>query len=147
LVELAISVTPNNVGDNFSIGKIHVAEVFIYIPVIIETAIELVQFAYFKEVTSKADEEEEPMVEEQQEKAKEKIQVTEERYKHFMRLLYKCTMEKYQAQSLAIDEIRKFLAKTTEKSQPFTEAELDVLLDKMQDDNKVMRSGDTVYLI
>ena len=25
--------------------------------------------------------------------------------------------------------------------------ELDVLLDKMQDDNKVMRSGDTVYLI
>lgn len=156
-----------------------------------ETAIELVQFAYFKEVTSKAgkrkrrmsghdsgndsQEEEEEMDEPQQEQvveevpaskrprkelsqqetvllqptaapAKEKIQVTEARYKHFMSLLYKCTMEKYQAQSLEMDDIRKFLTKT-EKNQPFTEEELDVLLDKMQDDNKVMRSGDTVYLI
>ena len=80
------------------------------------------------------------------------LQVTEARYKHFMSLLYKCTMEKYQvssnnkklktgtfctpnkskpntlyppiqAQSLEMDDIRKFLTKT-EKNQPFTEVSL-----------------------
>ncbi len=45
-----------------------------------------------------------------------------------------------------MDDIRKFVAEK-EKNDPFTEEELDVVLNRMEDDHRVFRSGNTVYLM
>jgi len=37
--------------------------------------------------------------------------------------------------------------RTHETRQPFTQGEIEAIIEKMQDDNKVMRSGDTVFII
>jgi len=74
------------------------------------------------------------------------VEVEQERYRHFMQLLHKCCAEKNQAQSLEIDVIRSFFAKV-EKKKPFNNAEIDACIDKMADENKVMRSDDTVFII
>ena len=42
--------------------------------------------------------------------------------------------------------VRAFLAEA-EKKSPFSEAEIDACIEKMSDDNKLMRSEDTIYLI
>ena len=47
---------------------------------------------------------------------------------------------------LEIQEIRTFFA-NTETSSPFSEAEIDECVVKMEDDNKLMRSEDTIYVI
>ena len=78
--------------------------------------------------------------------SKPKIQVSAARYKHFKALLYQCIMECYQVQGPKIDDIRKFLAEK-EKNDPFTEKELEVVLNRMEDEGLVFRSGNTVYLI
>jgi hypothetical protein len=78
--------------------------------------------------------------------SKPKIQVSAARYKHFKALLYQCIMECYQVQGPKIDDIRKFIAEN-EKNDPFTEEELDVVLNMMQDEGLVYRSGETVNLI
>jgi len=72
--------------------------------------------------------------------------ISEDRYKHFMRTLYKLVQEKYQAQSLEMSVILTYFKKT-ETNQPFSEAEIESILDKMQDENKLMRSGDTIFFI
>jgi len=74
------------------------------------------------------------------------VEVDQERYRHFMQLLHKCCAEKNQAQSLEIDVIRTFFAKI-EKKNPFNNIEIDACIDKMADENKVMRSEDTVFII
>jgi len=74
------------------------------------------------------------------------VTVDEDRYKHFMGLLNKCVSEKNQAQELEMSVIRSFLAKN-EKKKPFKEAEIDACIERMSDENKVMRSEDTVFII
>merc|ERR1712115_338428 len=74
------------------------------------------------------------------------VEVDQERYKQFMQLLHKCCAEKNQAQSLEIDVIRTFFSKS-EKKKPFNNAEIDACIDKMADENKVMRSDDTIFII
>jgi len=74
------------------------------------------------------------------------VEVDQERYRHFMQLLHKCCAEKNQAQSLEMDVIRSFFVKV-EKKNPFNNAEIDTCIDKMADENKVMRSDDTVFII
>jgi len=80
------------------------------------------------------------------EKAPTPVEITQERYRHFMQLLHKCCAEKNQAQSLEMELIRAFFAKA-EKKTPFTNEEIDTCIDKMADENKVMRSDDTVFII
>merc|ERR1719376_1103000 len=74
------------------------------------------------------------------------VELDQDRYKQFMQLLHKCCAEKNQAQSLEIEVIRTFFAKS-ERKKPFTNAEIDACIDKMADENKVMRSDDTVFII
>jgi len=74
------------------------------------------------------------------------VTVEEGRYGHFMELLNKCVTEKFQAQELEISVIRKFFAKE-EKKNPFSSDEIDACLERMSDENKVMRSDDVVYII
>jgi len=72
--------------------------------------------------------------------------VSDDRYKHFMRLLYKLVQQKYQTQSLEMVNIQTFMKKT-ETENPFTQVEIDAILEKMQDENKIMISGETIYII
>merc|ERR1719370_473315 len=74
------------------------------------------------------------------------VELDQDRYKQFMQLLHKCCAEKNQAQSLEIEVIRTFFAKS-ERKKPFTNAEIDACIDKVADENKVMRSDDTVFII
>merc|ERR1712083_1055523 len=74
------------------------------------------------------------------------VELDQDRYKQFMQLLHKCCAEKNQAQSLEIEVIRAFFAKS-ERKKPFNNAEIDACIDKMADENKVMRSDDTVFII
>merc|ERR1719264_1231609 len=74
------------------------------------------------------------------------VALDETRYNFFMELLNKCVAEKFQAQELEISVIRKFFAKE-EKKKPFSNDEIDACLEKMADENKVMRNDDTVYII
>jgi hypothetical protein len=48
--------------------------------------------------------------------------------------------------SMEMNDIRKFIAEN-KKKEPFTEEEMNVMLDRMENDNKVMRNGDTVYFV
>ena len=50
------------------------------------------------------------------------------------------------AESLELHVVRAFFAKT-EKNSPFSEAEIDACIEKMSDDNKLMRSEDTIFVI
>ena len=80
-----------------------------------------------------------------------------------MELLNKCVTENLQAQELEMPVIRKFFAKA-EKEKPFSNVsaftskitemftiwfqdEIDACIEKMSDENKVMRSEDTIYII
>merc|ERR1719445_2050298 len=74
------------------------------------------------------------------------LTVDEGRYRHFMELLNKLVTEKFQAQELEISSIRKFFSKE-EKKNPFSNDEIDACLERMSDENKVMRSEDVVYII
>merc|ERR1719350_1700129 len=74
------------------------------------------------------------------------LTVDDDRYKLFMELLNKCVNEKFQAQELEISVIRKFFDKQKEK-KPFSNEEIDACIERMSDENKVMRSDDTVYII
>jgi len=74
------------------------------------------------------------------------VSVDESRYKYFMELLNKCVFEKNQATELEMSVIRAYLNKT-EKKKPFSEAEIDSCIERMSDENKVMRSDDTVFII
>jgi len=74
------------------------------------------------------------------------VNVDESRYKYFMELLNKCVFEKNQATELEMSVIRAYLNKT-EKKKPFSEAEIDSCIERMSDENKVMRSDDTVFII
>jgi len=73
-------------------------------------------------------------------------EISDERYKQFMKLLYALIVAKNQAQSLEMDMIAEYM-RTHETRQPFTQGEIEAIIEKMQDDNKVMRSGDTVFII
>jgi len=73
-------------------------------------------------------------------------EISTDRYKQFMKLLYKLIQEKYQTQSLEMQNIYAFMEKN-ETETPFSQAEIDAILEKMQDENKVMRSGDIIYII
>jgi len=74
------------------------------------------------------------------------VTVEEDRYNLFMEILNECVKEKFQAQELEISVIRKFFSKQKQK-KPFTDDEIDACLEKMAEENKVMRSDDTVYII
>ena len=77
--------------------------------------------------------------------------ITEARLRRFMNLLRKL-IDKKRAEMLfffrivEIQEIRTFFA-NAETSSPFSEAEIDECVVKMEDDNKLMRSEDTIYVI
>lgn len=73
-------------------------------------------------------------------------EITVDRYKHFMKLLYNLVKEKYQTQTLEMSAILTHM-KRHETENPFSEDEIDRILEKMQDDNKIMRSGETIFLI
>jgi len=74
------------------------------------------------------------------------LEIPEARLKQFMALLQRCIAEKNQAESLEMHVIRAFFAKT-EKTSPFSDAEIDACIEKMSDDNKLMRSEDTIFVI
>merc|ERR1712098_256968 len=74
------------------------------------------------------------------------VSVDETRYKYFMELLNKCVFEKNQATELEMSVIRAYLKKT-ETKKPFSEAEIDSCIERMSDENKVIRSDDTVFII
>jgi len=74
------------------------------------------------------------------------IDINEERYKHFMRLLNKCFSEKNQAQELEMPVVRAFFKKE-EKKNPFSDVEVDACIDKMADENKVMLADQTLFMI
>ena len=71
--------------------------------------------------------------------------ITEARLRGFMNLL-RNLIDKKRAEMLEIQEIRTFFA-NAETSYPFSEAEIDECVVKMEDDNKLMRSEDTIYVI
>jgi hypothetical protein len=70
----------------------------------------------------------------------------EKRYRHFIEILHKCGVDKNHAQSFEIEVIRSFFG-NAEINDPFNNAEIDVCIDKMAFENKVMRSNDTVFII
>jgi len=72
--------------------------------------------------------------------------IPEARLKQFMALLQKCISEKNNAESLELQVIKTFFAKT-EKKTPFTDNEIDACIEKMSEDNKLMRSDDTIFVI
>jgi len=72
--------------------------------------------------------------------------VTDQRYKHFMKLLYELIQEKYQTQTLEMENVIAFMKKR-ETAQPFSQAEMNAILAKMEDANKIMKSGDTLYIL
>ena len=74
------------------------------------------------------------------------MELAQERYRHFIVLLHKCSLERDKAQSLEIDLIRKFFA-NSEKKSPFNNAEIDACIDKMAFEKKVMRSDDIVFIL
>ena len=74
------------------------------------------------------------------------VEVDQERYRHFIKLLHKCSSERNQAQSLEIELIRTFFAEA-EKKSPFNNADIDAFIDKMAGENKVMRSDNIVFII
>ena len=74
------------------------------------------------------------------------LEVTKERYLHFIRLLHWCCAERSHSQSVEIDDIRSFFEER-EKKKPFVHEELDACIDRMAEENKVMRSEDVVYII
>ena len=70
----------------------------------------------------------------------------EERYRLFKQLLHRCYGEENHAQSLEINIIRSFFGKL-ECKNPFNSAEVDTCIDKMEDEDKVMRSDNIVFII
>ena len=72
--------------------------------------------------------------------------VDQQRYRDFMRLLHKCSDENERAQSMNIELLRSFCAKLEVKN-PFSDKEIDDCIDYMAKENKVMRSGDIVFMI
>jgi len=74
------------------------------------------------------------------------ITISETRLKQFMALLQRCIAEKNMAESLELHVVRAFFAKA-EKKSPFSDAEIDACIEKMSDDNKLMRSEDTIFVI
>ena len=81
------------------------------------------------------------------ERAPTPVEVEQERYRRFIQLLHKCCAENNQEnKSLEVDVIRSFFARV-EKKKPFNNAEIDACVDKMANENKVMRNEDTVFFI
>ena len=74
------------------------------------------------------------------------MKVDQQRYRDFMRLLHKCSDENERAQSMNIELLRSFCAKLEVKN-PFSDKEIDDCIDYMAKENKVMRSGDIVFMI
>ena len=74
------------------------------------------------------------------------VNISEARLRQFMALLRRCIDEKNRAESLELHVVRAFFAKA-EKNSPFSEAEIDACIEKMSDDNKLMRSEDTIFVI
>ena len=74
------------------------------------------------------------------------VNISEARLKQFMALLRRCIDENNRAESLELHVVRAFFA-TAEKNSPFLEAEIDACIEKMSDDNKLMRSEDTIFVI
>ena len=68
------------------------------------------------------------------------------RHKYFMQLLNECVYENNQTQELKLSVIKSYLEKV-EKKQPFSDKEIDACIERMSDENKVMISGDFVYII
>jgi len=75
-----------------------------------------------------------------------RAEITQERYKQFMAHLARLCMEKHDTYSLEMPQILAYMERHETKA-PFSTSEIDSLLEKMQEDNKVMRSGDVVYII
>ena len=68
----------------------------------------------------------------------------QKRYMYFIQMLHTCFFEMNQAESLEIAVIRTYFKKE-EKSNPFDNSEIDAIIDKMANENKVMRSDDRVF--
>ena len=66
------------------------------------------------------------------------MEVDQQRYRDFMRLLHKCSDENEQARSMNIEFLRNFCSKLEEKN---------LFSNKEIDENKVMRSEDIVFMI
>jgi len=135
----------------------------------LETAIELVQFAYFKKVLAKdkkkrrhdsEDEEEEVEAETaevidetaQPEPKRSKtdvhppetgpVEINVVRLEQFKTALFGI-FESTRQQNLHMDDVRKHIV----TGQKFSEGEMMAAIEKMSDDNKVMLSADVLYLI
>jgi len=75
-----------------------------------------------------------------------KVVITEERYKHFMSLLYKCFTENNRAQDLEMPVIKAFFKKE-ERENPYSNVEIDSCIEKMEEENKVMLADQTLFMI
>jgi len=132
-----------------------------------ETAIELVQFAYFKKVLAKDkkkrrhdsdDEEEEVEADEQEDEASAPepkrsktdasppaigpVEINIVRLEQFKTALFGI-FESTRQQNLHMDDVRKHIV----TDQKFSEGEMLAAIEKMTDDNKIMLSSDVLYLI
>jgi len=131
-----------------------------------ETAIELVQFAYFKKVLAKdkkkrrhdSDDEEEVEAEENIEESAAPepkrsktdalpietgpVEINIVRLEQFKTALFGI-FESTRQQNLHMEDVRKHIV----TEQKFSEGEMMAAIEKMSDDNKVMLSADVLYLI
>ena len=74
------------------------------------------------------------------------LEVTKKRYQDFIRLLHRCCAEKPHSQSVEIDAVRSFFAKKG-RDEDFMDDEINACIDRMAEEDKVLRSGDTVFFI
>ena len=74
------------------------------------------------------------------------VELDQQRYRDFISLLHKCSLENGRVQSMDIELIRSFCAKKEEEN-PFSNEEIDDCIDYMEKEKKVMRSRDTVFMI
>ena len=72
--------------------------------------------------------------------------MSEERLKQFMTILRRCFDEKNIEESVELYVVRAFFD-AADISSPFSNAEIDRCIEKMSDDNKLMRSEDTIFII
>ena len=131
-----------------------------------ETAIELVQFAYFKKVLAKdkkkrrhdSDDEEEVEADENVEESAAPepkrsktdavptetgpVEINIVRLEQFKTALFGI-FESTRQQNLHMEDVRKHIV----AEQKFSEGEMMAAIEKMSDDNKVMLSADVLYLI
>merc|ERR1719264_2246614 len=115
-----------------------------------DLAIQLVQFAYFKKVLDRKgkrqggdESDEEDHVEREETPSKRRRKESGEEGEE-QAPSKKARVEA--SEELELHVVRSFFSQA-EKKSPFSDAEIDACIEKMSDDNKLMRSEDTIFVI